>query len=227
MVEKEEKSEEEEEDEDISLDSLLKRSKEYVKREQTQQESNVVHTVTRTPPPETICDQERKSCSPMGDTCFEYGFSLHHSPICQPQTQIQYQTLCDPSPQQSGGLSPSLPDWYARLPSPQSSITPRAQKRKPRPFSTGNIHISFPIGPADLIPRSPVRSGKGAGMADWGESLSGAVMSPSHRGSVGSESGGGVSSGNRRSSHCGTSPLQEPCSPISASGLAQRDTLTI
>ncbi|XP_056262929.1 centriolar coiled-coil protein of 110 kDa-like, partial [Pseudoliparis swirei] len=225
MVEKEEKSEEEEEDEDISLDSLLKRSREYVKREQTQQESNVVHTVTRTPPPETICDQERKSCSPMGDTGFEFGFSLHHSPICQPQTQIQYQTLCDPSPQQSGGLSPSLPDRYARLPSPQSSITPRAQKRKPRPFSTGNIHISFPIGPADLIPRSPVRSGKGAGMADWGESLSGAVMSPSHRGSVGSESGGGVSSGNRRSSHCGTSPLQEPCSPISASGFSPKGHL--
>ncbi|TNN85502.1 Centriolar coiled-coil protein [Liparis tanakae] len=159
MVEKEEKSEEEEEeedDDDISLDSLLKRSREYVKREQTQQKSNVVHTVTRTPPPETICDKERKSCSPMEDTGFEFGFSLNHSPICQPQTQIQYQTLYDPSPQQTGGLSPSLPDRYARLPSPQSGITPRAQKRKPRPFSTGNIHISFPIGPADLIPRSPV-----------------------------------------------------------------------
>uniref|UniRef100_A0A8C3G112 Uncharacterized protein n=1 Tax=Cyclopterus lumpus TaxID=8103 RepID=A0A8C3G112_CYCLU len=49
MVEREEKSEEEEEEEDISLDSLLKRSREYVKREQAQQESNVVPTVTRTP----------------------------------------------------------------------------------------------------------------------------------------------------------------------------------
>ncbi|XP_034395835.1 centriolar coiled-coil protein of 110 kDa-like [Cyclopterus lumpus] len=222
MVEREEKSEEEEEEEDISLDSLLKRSREYVKREQAQQESNVVPTVTRTPLPETLCDKE-KGCSPMGDTGFEFGFSLHHSPICQPQTQIRYQTRCDPSPQQSGCLSPSLPDRYARLPSPQSSITPRAQKRKPRPFSTGNIHISFPIGPADLIPRSPVRSGEGAGMADWGESLSGAMMSPSHRGSVGS--GGAVSSGNRRSSHCGTSPLQEPCSPISSSGFSPKGHL--
>ncbi|XP_075939236.1 centriolar coiled-coil protein of 110 kDa-like [Anarhichas minor] len=91
--------------------------------------------------------------------------------------------------------------------------------RKPRPVSTGNINISFPIGPADLIPRSPVRSGEVAGMADWGESLSGAMMSPSHRGSVGSESG------NRRSSHCGTSPVQEPCSPISASGFSPKGHL--
>ncbi|KAM6914054.1 centriolar coiled-coil protein of 110 kDa [Lycodopsis pacificus] len=223
MVKREEKSEEEEEEEedeeDISLDSLLKRSREYVKREQTQQESNVVHTVTRTPLPETISDKEKKSCSPMGDTGFEFGFSLHHSPIGQSQTQIQYKTLCDPIPQQSGCLSPSLPDRYARLPSPQSSISPRAQKRKPRPVSTGNIHIYFPIGPADLIPRSPVRSGEVAGMADWGESLSGAMMSPSHGGSVGSESG------NRRSSHCGTSPLQEPCSPISASGFSPKGHL--
>ncbi|XP_068435652.1 centriolar coiled-coil protein of 110 kDa-like isoform X2 [Clinocottus analis] len=222
-VEREEESEEEEED--ISLDSLLKRSREYVKKEQTQQESNIVQTVTSTPLPETICDQEKKSCSPIGNTGFEFGFSLHRSPVGQPQTQIQYQNQCDPSPQQSSCLSPSLPDRCARLPSPQSSIIPRAQKRKPRPFSTGNIHISFPIGPADLIPRSPVRSGQGAGITDWAESPSGAMMSPSHRGLVGSESDGGVSSGNRRSSHCDTSPLQEPCSPISASGFSPKGHL--
>ncbi|XP_040045925.2 centriolar coiled-coil protein of 110 kDa isoform X2 [Gasterosteus aculeatus] len=210
MTERVEKSEEEdeEEEEDISLDSLLKRSREYVKREQTQQESNVVHTVSRTPLPETISDKEKKSCSPMRDAGFQFGFSLHHSPIGQPQTQIQYKTFCDPSPQQSCCLSPPLPGRYARLPSPQSSTSPRAQKRKPRPVSTGNIHISFPIGPADLIPPSPVRSGVVAGMADWGE-----VPSPS--GSLGSERDA-VSSGNRRSSHCGTSPSQEPFRPISA-----------
>ncbi|XP_031168794.1 centriolar coiled-coil protein of 110 kDa isoform X2 [Sander lucioperca] len=227
VVEREEKSEEEEEgeeeEEDISLDSLLKRSREYVKREQSQQGSKIVHTATRNPPPETVSDKENKSCSPMGDTGVEFGFSLHHSPIGQPQTQIQHQTLYDHSPQQSGCLSPSLPDRFARLPSPESSISPHAQKRRPRPFSTGNIHISFPIGPADLIPRSPRRSGEGAGMADWGETLSGAVKSPDHWGSVGSESGGGASrSGDRRSSHCGTSPVQETCSPGSASGLSPK-----
>lgn len=217
-VEREEKSEEEEDDEeDISLDSLLKRSREYVKREQSQQESKVVHTVTRTPP--SVSDKENKSCSPMGDMGVEFGFSLHHSPIGPPQTQIQHQTLYNPSPQQSGCLSPSLPDRYARLPSPESSTSPRAQRRRPRPVSTGNIHISFPIGPADLIPRSPGRSGEGAGMADWGEAISGAKKSPDHWGSVGTESGSG---GNRRSSHCGTSPVQETCSPVNASGLSPK-----
>lgn len=220
-AEREEKSEEEEEEEDISLDSLLKRSREYVKREhrESQHGSKVVHTVTRTPPPETVSEQENKTCSPIEDTGIEFGFSLHHSPNGPPQSQIQHQTLYDPNPQQSACLSPSLPDRYVRLPSPESSISPRAHRRRPRPVSTGNIHISFPIGPADLIPRSPGRSGEGAGMADWGEALSGATRSSDHWGSMGSEGGGGVSrSGNRRSSHCGTSPVQEICSPISTSG---------
>lgn len=217
-VESEEKSDEEEEEEedDISLDSLLKRSREYVKREQSQQESNVVHIVTRTPPPQTASDQENKGCSPMGDTGIEFGFSLHHSPIGLPQTPIQHQTLYDSSHQQSGCPSPSLPDRYAHLPCPESSISPCPQRRRPRPVSTGNIHISFPIGPADLIPRNPGRSGEGAGLA---ESLSGATKSSDPWGSAGSEGAGDVSrSGNRRSSHCGTSPMQETRSPLSASG---------
>ncbi|KAG8006971.1 hypothetical protein GBF38_023065, partial [Nibea albiflora] len=218
MVEREEKSEEEEEEEDISLDSLLKRSREYVKREQSQKGSKVAHTVTRTPPPETTTDKENRNCSPMGDKGVEFGFSLHHSPIGPPQTQIQH--LYDLTPQQSGGLSPSLPDRYARLPSPEASISPRPQRRRPRPVSTGNIHISFPIGPADLIPRSPGRSGEGAGMADWGEALSGPTVSSEHLGSVRGESGGGVGMSNRRFSHCGSSPVQETCSPVSTSGLS-------
>ncbi|XP_040919088.1 LOW QUALITY PROTEIN: centriolar coiled-coil protein of 110 kDa-like [Toxotes jaculatrix] len=216
-VEGEEKSEEEEEEEeDISLDSLLKKSREYVKREQSQKGSKVVHTVTRTASVESVSDKENKSCSPVG---VEFGFSLHHSPVGTPQTQIQHQTLYDPSLQQSSCLSPSLPDQYARLPSPESNISPRARRRRPRPVSTGNIHISFPIGPADLIPRSPGRTGEGASMmADWGEALAGAAKSSDHWGSVESESGGGVCrSGNRRSSHCGTSPVSGASSPISAS----------
>ncbi|XP_026216665.1 centriolar coiled-coil protein of 110 kDa [Anabas testudineus] len=213
--EEEEEEEEDEEEEDISLDSLLKRSREYVKREQSQQGSKVIHTVTRTPLSETVSDKEN---SPTGDTGVEFGFSLHHSPVSTPHSQIQHQTLYDPIPQQPGCLSPSLPDRYARLSSPHSSISPRAQKRRPRPVSTGNIHISFPIGPADLIPRSPGRSGEVSGVSDWGEAFAGASKSSSHWGSFGSDGGDGVSrSGNRRSSHCGTAPLQEAYSPVSAS----------
>ncbi|XP_074553611.1 centriolar coiled-coil protein of 110 kDa isoform X2 [Halichoeres trimaculatus] len=220
-VEKEDKSEEEEEEEeeDISLDSLLKRSREYVKREQRQQGSNPVHKASRSLPPETVSEKESKICDPVEDTGVEFGFSLHHSPIGAPQTRTQNPILYNPSPQQPGCLSPNVPDRYAQLPSPESSISPRPQRRRPRPVSAGNIHISFPIGPADLIPRSPGRSGEGAGMADWGEPFPGSTK-PSHsRSSAGSE---GSRNGSRRSSHCGTSPVQETCSPVSASGLSPK-----
>lgn len=214
-VDGQEQSEEEEEyvEEDISLDSLLKRSREYVKREQSQQGSKAVRSMTQTPPPETFSVSEEKSCSPVTDTGIQFGFSLHHSPVGPPQ--IQHQVLHDSSPQKSLCLSPSLPEPFACRPNPESSISPRPQRRKPRPVSTGNIHISFPIGPADLIPRSPVWSEEGIGMADWGEALSGASTSPSYWSSVGMDS---ISrSGIRRSSHCGTSPVKENCNPVSAS----------
>uniref|UniRef100_UPI0037E7B3E7 centriolar coiled-coil protein of 110 kDa-like isoform X2 n=1 Tax=Semicossyphus pulcher TaxID=241346 RepID=UPI0037E7B3E7 len=223
-VEREEKSEEEEEDEeeeDISLDSLLKRSREYVKREQSQQGPYVVHKASRTLPPETVSDKENKSCGTLGEAGVEFGFSLHHSPIGPPQTQLQ--TLYSPSPQQSGCLSPTIPDRYAQLPSPESSISPRPQRRRPRPVSTGNIHISFPIGPADLIPRSPGKTWEGAGVADWEDAP---LRASDNGGSAGSEVGGYISrSGSRRSSHCGASPVQETCSPVSASGLSPKGHL--
>lgn len=210
-----EQSEEEEEDEeeDISLDSLLKRSREYVKREQSQQGSKAVRAVTQTLPPETVSVSEEKSCSPVMDTGVQFGFSLHHSPVSPPQ--IQHQVLHDSGPQKSVCLSPKLPEPFACLPNPEPSISPRPQRRKPRPVSTGNIHFSFPIGPSDLIPRSPVRSEDGIGVADWGEVLSGASTSPSHWSSVGWDD---ISrSGIRRSSHCGSSPVKENCNPVSAS----------
>ncbi|XP_028267840.1 centriolar coiled-coil protein of 110 kDa isoform X2 [Parambassis ranga] len=199
-VESQEKSEEDEEDEeeDISLDSLLKRSREYVKREQ--RGSDVVPTNTRGPPPES----EEKSCNPG----IEFGFSLHHSPVGPPQ--IQHPTLYEPSSPKSVCLSPALPEQYARLPSPESSISPRPQRRRPRPVSTGTIHISFPIDPADLIPRSPGRSAEGSGIGDWGE----ARLSTDPWDSVLNESAN--SSSTRRSSHCATSPAQDTFSPVSA-----------
>ncbi|XP_031616285.1 centriolar coiled-coil protein of 110 kDa-like [Oreochromis aureus] len=207
--EKSEEEEEEEEEEDISLDSLLKRSREYVKKEQSQQGSKAVRAMTQSPPPETDSVSEEKSCSPVTDTGIQFGFSLHHSPVGPPQ--IQHQVLRDSSPQKSICLSPSLPEPFSCLPNPETSISPRPQRRKPRPVSTGNIHFSFPIGPADLIARSPGRSEEAIGVADWGD----ASTSPSHWSSVGIE---GISqSGIRRSSHCGTSPVKENCNPVSAS----------
>ncbi|KAM9393073.1 centriolar coiled-coil protein of 110 kDa-like [Pholidichthys leucotaenia] len=204
-----EKSEEEDEDEeDISLDSLLKRSREYVKREHSQQESKVTHSIAQTPPPEAVAVNEEKSCSPAGDQGVEFGFSLHHSPVTPPH--IHHPAPYDSCPQKSVCLPHSLPEHYPSLPSPDSSIIPC--RRRPRPVSTGNIHISFPIGPADLIPRSPGRTEEGAGMADWKEALS-ASSSSVDRHPVGREGVG--RSTNYPSSHCGTSPVQN-CSHVSS-----------
>ncbi|XP_068192911.1 centriolar coiled-coil protein of 110 kDa-like isoform X2 [Antennarius striatus] len=215
-VESEEKSEEEEED-DMSLDSLLKRSKDFVKEEHSQQ-SKAVHMVAKTPS-EITADQERRTVPPRMDTGVEFGFSLHHSPVGTPQTHIQHQTLYETNPQQSCYLSPSLPDRYACLPSPESSVSPSPQRRKPRPVSTGNIHITFPIGPADLIPRDSVRSGDGVCVAQRRDDLPGGAKSPDHWNTAGSEFS---------SSRGGTSPMQDTHSPVSASGccpMGHRDHL--
>uniref|UniRef100_A0A096MDC5 Centriolar coiled-coil protein 110 n=1 Tax=Poecilia formosa TaxID=48698 RepID=A0A096MDC5_POEFO len=141
-------------DEDISLDSLLKRSREYVQREQNQQRpAEMVDPISKVPPAESVSFEQQQRCSPIRDSGIEFGFSLHHSPVGP--TPMQQQPPYDPSPQKSVPLSPVKPERYAHLPSPESSVSPRPCRRKPRPVSTGNIHISFPIAPADLIARSP------------------------------------------------------------------------
>ncbi|XP_014910975.1 centriolar coiled-coil protein of 110 kDa isoform X2 [Poecilia latipinna] len=193
-VENEERSEEEEEDdEDISLDSLLKRSREYVQREQNQQRpAEMVDPISKVPPAESVSLKQQQRCSPIRDSGIEFGFSLHHSPVGP--TPMQQQPPYDPSPQKSVPLSPVKPERYAHLPSPESSVSPRPCRRKPRPVSTGNIHISFPIAPGDLIARSPGRVEDGAGRVDWSEVLS-----------AGSICNWGVErrDSSRRSSHCG------------------------
>ncbi|XP_014861717.1 PREDICTED: centriolar coiled-coil protein of 110 kDa isoform X2 [Poecilia mexicana] len=193
-VENEERSEEEEEDdEDISLDSLLKRSREYVQREQNQQRpAEMVDPISKVPPAESVSLKQQQRCSPIRDSGVEFGFSLHHSPV--DPSPMQQQPPYDPSPQKSVPLSPVKPERYAHLPSPESSVSPRPCRRKPRPVSTGNIHISFPIAPGDLIARSPGRVEDGAGRVDWSEVLS-----------AGSICNWGVErrDSSRRSSHCG------------------------
>uniref|UniRef100_A0A096M6N4 Centriolar coiled-coil protein 110 n=1 Tax=Poecilia formosa TaxID=48698 RepID=A0A096M6N4_POEFO len=194
-------------DEDISLDSLLKRSREYVQREQNQQRpAEMVDPISKVPPAESVSFEQQQRCSPIRDSGIEFGFSLHHSPVGP--TPMQQQPPYDPSPQKSVPLSPVKPERYAHLPSPESSVSPRPCRRKPRPVSTGNIHISFPIAPADLIARSPGRVEDGAGRVDWSEVLS-----------AGSICNWGVErrDSSRRSSHCGTSPVQEKNSPVSSS----------
>lgn len=194
----EERSDQEEED-DISLDSLLQRSREYVKRE-----SRAVGAVARTPPPQTV--KENKACSPPGETGVQFGFSLRHSPVGLPHTVPPH--LPPQQQQQQQLLTPSQPEHYAQLPRPELSTSPRPHRRKPRPVSAGNIPFTFPISPADLIARHPGRLGEGDGAAAR-------LSDPFSSGEVDVGGGGDRS---RRFSPCGTSPVQEAqISPISAS----------
>lgn len=209
--EKTEEEDDDEEEEDFSLDSLLKKSREYVKQEQ-----KVVHTVCQTPPPDNGPDINSKGCNPTRVSSIEFGFSLHHSPVGQPKIQGQHQPLYDTSLPQSGSLSPGVPNQQICHPDKDFSdfsTATSAHKRRPRPVSTGNIHISFPIEPADLIPRSPGRSGES--VADW----EGSAGSSHHRGSLGNEYRDSVHRGvDCGSIHWSTSPVQEICSPASNSG---------
>ncbi|MEQ2167904.1 hypothetical protein GOODEAATRI_008844 [Goodea atripinnis] len=175
----------------------------YVQREQSQQRSaEMDDPISKTSPAEIISLKHQQRCSPIRDTSVEFGFSLHHSLVGP--SPIQHQSIFDLSPQKPVPLSPIKPEQYARLPSLESSISPHPCRRKPRPVSTGNIHVSFPIGPADLIPRSPGRLEGEAGRVDWSEALSAGSLC-----SWGLEGGGWQPSS--------TSPVQENKNPVSAS----------
>lgn len=190
----EERSEEEDEDdEDISLDSLLKKSREYVKQEQK---------VTLTPPPDSSPDTNNKT----SNSSFEFGFSLLHSPIgpSKIQTLPPYDHTLHP---EHGSLSPGSPDQHIHLPLKDHQCGP---KRRPRPISTGNIHFSFPIEPADLIPRSPGRSR--GDMQDW-DTFLGSARSSHHRASLGEDYRDIAN--NSQSSQWKNNPTMEPCSPSS------------
>ncbi|CAL8266510.1 unnamed protein product [Gadus morhua 'NCC'] len=151
--EEEEGEEEEEEEEDISLDSLLKRSREYVEKEQSRRESLVVLR-TPPPPPDCLSDREGLGGGVRRNSGVEFGFSLRHSPVGARRP------------------SPSPPDPHAsqRPPSsPELILVHPVHRRKPRPVSAGNLHLCFPTGQGDLIPRSPGGAGEARGMAAWDE----------------------------------------------------------
>ncbi|CAG11407.1 unnamed protein product [Tetraodon nigroviridis] len=183
--------ESDEEEDDMSMDSLRKRSGECVKKAQSQQGSGVpADGGSPTPQPES----EKKRPGAV----VEFGFSLQHSPVGPP-----------PSPPPR----PQPPHHHAHLPPSGSSSSP--QRRRPRPVSTGNIHISFPIGPADLIPRSPGRSGPGAGGTQ--PSFGVAELTTS------ADVAGVGRSGDRVPNPSGASPKPEPLSPTGASAFSPKE----
>lgn len=182
----------------MSMDSLLKRARECVKKGQGQPGPRALPS----PTPQLDSDKENKRAGAM----VEFGFSLQHSPVGLPQTPPQHPTLGDSRPQQ--------PDHYTHLLSFENSSSPRPRRRRPRPVSTGNIHISFPIGPADLIPRNSGWSGVGFGLAG----------PPGDTDLSVSEDGGGVCRGrNGFPNHSGASPKPETLGPVCASASSPKE----
>ncbi|CAL9693332.1 unnamed protein product [Knipowitschia caucasica] len=153
-----EEEEDEDDDDDISLDSLLKKSRDYVKEEQ-----KLMHTAPT----------ENDFFNTKNTNSNEIGFSLRHSPCSQPK--ISNQLFYEPILPQPFSNSTILADQPMHHPV-------KVRNRRPRPISTGNIHFSFPIEPADLIPRSPVRSVEGGAERDM---FFGTVRSSHHRASLG------------------------------------------
>nr|XP_061805727.1 centriolar coiled-coil protein of 110 kDa-like [Nerophis lumbriciformis] len=204
-VETEEKSDEE----DISMDSLLKQTKEDIRRESSKDGIKVVIPKLS---PELISEKD----IPSPKSGVEFGFSLHRSPVGPSKIPFP-QNLDLTQPKQS--ISHSIPDQNIRYQTPESRLSPQVQKRKPRPFSTGNIHIVFPGIP-----------GEGAGPSDWEEALSGAARSPDRSNSVSSNGLGLLNRrGSHQSGHSGISPMQETHSPVSPSlpsPLGQHDCLS-
>ncbi|XP_077383229.1 uncharacterized protein ccp110 isoform X1 [Festucalex cinctus] len=191
-------------EEDMSMDSLLKQTKEDVKREPSKDSSKVVIS---TPSPEAV--SEKEMFSPKSGV--EFGFSLHRSPVGPPKIPF-HENMYDPKSQKP--VSPTLPNQFNWQPSPESSFRPQVQGRKPRPFSTGNIHIVFPGMP-----------GEGVILSDRQEVLPGATWSP-----VMSNGGAGLNRrGSHQLSHCAISPMRETHSPVSPSlpsPIGQHDRLS-
>ncbi|CAL8287734.1 unnamed protein product [Boreogadus saida] len=202
-VEVEEEEEEEEEEEDISLDSLLKRSREYVEKEQSRRESSVVPRTPPPPPTDRLSDREGHARStPARDSGVEFGFSLRHSPVGPPRGPVGARR---PSP------SPPDPPHASQRPpsSPELILVHPVHRRKPRPVSAGNLHLCFPTGQGDLIPRSPGGTGDARGMAAWDEASppGGARVSDLWG------PGAGAAAAGRRASTCAAGRVSAP-SPL-------------
>uniref|UniRef100_W5M4L6 Centriolar coiled-coil protein 110 n=1 Tax=Lepisosteus oculatus TaxID=7918 RepID=W5M4L6_LEPOC len=91
----------------LNLQSLLRKSREYLEREQSQR-----------------------------------GFRSNHRPSGSDSD----------GPDSLSLLPRSLTGSYARLPSPEPSLSPRVHRRRPRPLSAGHIVITCPLSACELSP---------------------------------------------------------------------------
>lgn len=133
----------------LSLQALLKKSRAYLEREQGRRGGRWGGGRGVPPQPESLSDKENESSA--GERGAER--PSHATPPRRPP---------DLSPPGSplGSVPRSLTGSYARLPSPEPSLSPRRHRRRPRPVSAGNILISRPTCAAQLSPEGGREGGE-------------------------------------------------------------------
>lgn len=203
----------------MSLQSLLRKSREYMEREQgrgtgskvncsSASKANNANCVREAPAAanESLSDKENESASPVAEAASQCQSPVTAAPITSPgqrQSQGQSQGKGQGSPTM-GQRSPaeSVPSGPSRtwLCQPEPSLSPRPHRGRPRPVSAGDLLFSFPSA-ADSGTVRP----KNMGTATW---LTMDQRSPDHTSGASSLAPSVASS--RRASHTGSSPVAEP-----------------
>nr|XP_015215451.1 PREDICTED: centriolar coiled-coil protein of 110 kDa [Lepisosteus oculatus]XP_015215452.1 PREDICTED: centriolar coiled-coil protein of 110 kDa [Lepisosteus oculatus]XP_015215453.1 PREDICTED: centriolar coiled-coil protein of 110 kDa [Lepisosteus oculatus] len=137
----------------LNLQSLLRKSREYLEREQSQRGFRSNH---RAAPclGESLSDKENESGdgSVSGGSGGEPTHGPGRSGGCSPNPPPPPSGSDSDGPDSLSLLPRSLTGSYARLPSPEPSLSPRVHRRRPRPLSAGHIVITCPLSACELSP---------------------------------------------------------------------------
>ncbi|XP_064179468.1 centriolar coiled-coil protein of 110 kDa [Anguilla rostrata] len=144
----------------LSLQALLRKSRAYLEREHGRRGAWAGGRGRGAPPQaESLSDKENESSG--GEQGTERRSQSPLTPPTRPppsEPDLSPDSLLERVPR-------SLTGSYARLPSPEPSLSPRPHRRRPRPFSAGNILISCPMSAAEL---SPGKGQEGGEPGAWG-----------------------------------------------------------
>ncbi|XP_039630940.1 centriolar coiled-coil protein of 110 kDa-like isoform X2 [Polypterus senegalus] len=147
----------------VSLHSLLRKSREYVELEQGRWESRAVQKSIHG---ESLSDKENENSSATEDPHEKNLFfirNMNHGYVPAGQdsrtssfpgmSAIHNRRGSDSDSSELISILPrSLTGSYARLPSPEPSLSPRMHRRRPRPLSAGNIVLTHPLSCTELSP---------------------------------------------------------------------------
>ncbi|XP_076123041.1 uncharacterized protein ccp110 [Alosa pseudoharengus] len=214
-----EEEEEEEMEEDsmggeMSLQSLLRRSREYMEREQgrgtgSKVNCNSASGANATRPVaavanESLSDKENENGSPVGETTSQR--QSPESSAATVQRQCRGESVPTVGPR---GPAESVPSGrWARLCQPEPSLSPsptlRPHRGRPRPVSTGDLLFAFPA----TVDSGTARP-KDIGVASW---LPMHQRSPDHASSASSVAG------SRRASNTGPGPASEATGIVGGAG---------